>query len=239
MAIYITGDTHGEIDHQKLNRFNFPESNNLTKNDYVIIAGDAGILWSSYSNTCLNHISNRDRKLIDWYNKKNFTTLFVDGNHENHNALNYFPEKIWNGGKVHYISNSIIHLMRGQIYTINGKTFFVMGGADSVDKMCRIENTSWWKNEMPSREEYEEAISNLEKVDFKVDYVITHTCGSSCINDLITYHIEKDTLTKFFDHLEFDLNLKFKHWYFGHHHLDKQIDDRHTCVYDKILRIEE
>ena len=31
--IYITGDTHGEIDISKLNSKNFPQGNSLTKDD--------------------------------------------------------------------------------------------------------------------------------------------------------------------------------------------------------------
>jgi len=31
--------------------------------------------------------------------------------------------------------------------------------------------------------------------------------------------------------------LKFKHWYFGHFHIDAAIDSRFTAVYDKVLEI--
>ena len=45
--IFITGDTHGEIDIAKLNSKNFPQGNDLTKNDYVIILGDFGFIWKN------------------------------------------------------------------------------------------------------------------------------------------------------------------------------------------------
>lgn len=237
--IFITGDTHGNYDKQKLNLHEFPESKHLTKDDYVIIAGDAAILWSSFSPTCPNRISAKDRKLINWYNSRNFTTLFIDGNHENHSALNSLPVTIWNGGKVHKISDSIYHLMRGQVYTIDNKKFFTMGGADSIDKHFRTENISWWKDEMPSNIEYEEAMKNLETNDMTVDYVITHCCGTSYLNDLFTAHFNADPLTQFFNRLEFNFGLQFKHWYFGHHHIDKKIDDKHTCLYYRIEEIKE
>ena len=41
--IYITGDCHGNFE-----RFNpniFPEQNEMTKEDYVIICGDFGGVW--------------------------------------------------------------------------------------------------------------------------------------------------------------------------------------------------
>ena len=72
-----------------------------------------------------------------------------------------------------------------------------------------------------------------------VDYVLTHCCGTSYLNDLFTAHFDQDELTQFLNHLEFDFGLKFKHWYFGHHHQDKQIDEKHTCLYQNIIEIKE
>ena len=43
--IFITGDTHGDIDIQKLSSKNFPKGKTLTKNDYVIVCGDFGLVW--------------------------------------------------------------------------------------------------------------------------------------------------------------------------------------------------
>ncbi|MCI5599128.1 MAG: metallophosphatase, partial [Ruminococcus sp.] len=45
--IYITGDTHQNIDISKLNTKNFPEQKELTKSDYVIICGDFGMVWNN------------------------------------------------------------------------------------------------------------------------------------------------------------------------------------------------
>ena len=136
--IYITGDTHGRHDFVKLLYFAdaHPE---LTKKDYVIIAGDFGGVWS-------------ERGLettLSMYAHLPFTTLFVDGNHENFDMLGSYPVEIWNGGKVHKISQDIIHLMRGQVFEIEGKTFFTFGGATSIDKYLRIEGISWWPRNYP------------------------------------------------------------------------------------------
>ena len=43
------------------------------------------------------------------------------------------PAEQWEGGKVHFIRENVIHLMRGQMYRIQGKDFFVFGGARSHD----------------------------------------------------------------------------------------------------------
>lgn len=34
-----------------------------------------------------------------WLNDRPFTTLFVDGNHENFDLLNAYPVENWHGGK--------------------------------------------------------------------------------------------------------------------------------------------
>ena len=137
--IYITGDTHQNIDISKLNTKNFPEQKELTKSDYVIICGDFGMVWNN---------SKEEMYWRKWLEKKNFTTLFIDGNHENYELLNEFPVIEKFGGKVQEIGKDIFHLMRGEIYTIDGKTFFCMGGAESTDKVYRIEHISWWKEEI-------------------------------------------------------------------------------------------
>lgn len=77
--IFVTGDTHGDY-----NRFRtdiFPEQKSMTKADYVIICGDFG-LWSE---------SKEQKHKLDWLEDKPFTTLFVDGNHENYDLLNAYP----------------------------------------------------------------------------------------------------------------------------------------------------
>ena len=42
--IFVTGDTHGSIDVHKLNHRNF-NYDGMTRNDYIIIAGDFGFIW--------------------------------------------------------------------------------------------------------------------------------------------------------------------------------------------------
>ena len=98
--------------------------------------------------------------------------LWIDGNHENFDMLYQFPLIDKFGGKVREIAPDIYHLDRGQVLTIDGKKIFCMGGARSVDKEYRVEHISWWKEEMPSREEMERAIAALEQNHWRVDYVI-------------------------------------------------------------------
>lgn len=228
--IYITGDTHIPNDIEKLNSLNFPEYKNMTKEDYLIVCGDFGGVWDN---------SNEELYWREWLHNKPWTTLFVDGNHENFNLLNEFPIENKFGGKVHKINDSIYHLIRGQVFTIGGLKFFTFGGASSIDKENRIRNITWWEQEMPSFKEMNEGLDNLEQHNNKVDYIITHTCSTDTLNVIGKLYEfmpkPKDNLNDYLSEIE--KKVKYKHWYFGHFHEDIKIDDRHTLIYEKIVKI--
>lgn len=238
--IFVTGDIHGDIDIHKLSNSNLKCKNiSFSDDDYIIILGDFGLPFSPMDIVDYEKHKGSYYYWINWLSNRKGTYLFVDGNHDNHEWWSTVPITNKFNGKVqiHPHASNVIHLMRGQVYTINNKTFFTMGGAKSVDKAYRKEHISWWKDEMPSKKEYELAIKNLNKYNMTVDYVLSHNCGTSYLQDLVLGHPDSDTLTSFFNHLEFDFGLNFKHWYFGHHHIDKQIDSKHTCVYYNIIEI--
>lgn len=249
--IYITGDTHGN--YRRFDIFNFPEQIKMTKNDYVIILGDFGI-W---------HESAEEEYWFNWLEQKPFTTLFIDGNHENYNRLDNFPVTEWNGGKVQYIKPSIIHLMRGQIYTIENKTFFTFGGASSHDifngildpedflfteklkileennAYFRIKNISWWERELPNEKEFKEGLENLKKNNFKVNYILTHTPDTDLIiklnkdNDLRKKY-KKDQLTDYLK--EIKEKTEYDKWYFGHIHTNINFG-KEESLYKNIKKI--
>ncbi|EJO5347005.1 metallophosphoesterase [Clostridium botulinum] len=229
--IYITGDTHFPNDIEKLNELNFPECKNLTKDDYVIICGDFGAIWNN---------SKQELYWRELLQNKPWTTLFIDGNHENFDLLYQFPVEEWHGGKVHKINNSIYHLMRGQVFNINGLKFWTMGGATSTDKENRIKNISWWEEEIPNQIEMAEGLANLEKHNNEVDYIITHTCSSSTlkkINQIFGFESKpEENLNKYLEIIE--EKVKFRKWYFGHFHEDIEIDEKHTLVFEKIIKIQ-
>ena len=77
--IYITGDCHRN--YERFNTRNFPEQKEMTKDDYVIICGDFGGVWDKEKET------KEETFLLDWLDCKPYTTLFVDGNHENFDRL--------------------------------------------------------------------------------------------------------------------------------------------------------
>lgn len=209
--IYITGDTHGERD--KIN--NLEIQLELTENDYLIIAGDFGFIFNN------NYL---EELILNELSTKPFKILFVDGNHECFPAIFRYPEEMWNGGKVHKIRENIYHLMRGQVFEIEGKKIFTMGGAYSIDRYNRKLNLSWWESELPSLKEMEEAKKNLALHDYKVDYIITHTVPSS-VKWLMGYEVsqEHEEDADFTDFLDEEVRLKvsYKKWFAGHFHINK------------------
>lgn len=77
--IYITGDVHNTIDVKKFNTKNFPEQKNMTREDLVFIAGDFGFPW--FYDLVNKKESAEDKYWLDWFDKKKFTTVVIDGNH--------------------------------------------------------------------------------------------------------------------------------------------------------------
>ena len=230
MAIYVTGDIHGEIDIHKLSSKRlFKNQINLTKNDYLIICGDFGLVW--YYSDMKGYKS--DQYWLKWLANKPWTTLFVDGNHENFDLLETFPIEEWNGGKVqHIVKDKVIHLMRGQIFNIEGNSIFTFGGAASHDKAIRLQGINWWPQEIPRVREESEGIRNLEKHNNEIDYIITH-CAPYSFEDKIFRNYYSNTLTEYFQMLYGNI-ANFKHWYCGHYHISETFDNI-TCLYNKII----
>lgn len=244
--IYITGDTHGDFERFGNNHFS------ANDRDYLIICGDFGGIWDD---------SNREKHWLKWLSEKPFTTLFVDGNHENYDLLQTYPISYWNGGKVHFINDRVLHLIRGQVFNIEGMRFFTMGGASSHDinagileqsdpcfkekrkrldkelALYRINHISWWSEEMSSEDEMKEGILNLQKNDNSVDYVLSH-CAPTSVQDILSNGFYKhDQLT---DYLEIvKASCEFKYWFFGHYHDNQMIGQQFVLLYDKIVPLSD
>ena len=245
--IIVTGDIHGNP-FQRLNLENFPEGKTYTKEDYVIILGDFGLVWDD---------SAMEHSCLDWLENKPWTTLFIDGNHENYDLLNKFPIEEWGGGRVQKIRSSVIHLLRGEVYDIGGYKFLAMGGARSHDiqdgvlevgdprikiwkkddfKLFRINHISWWEEEIPNEEERKNALKNLAENDYKVDYILTHEAPSSdvVLMDHLLYH--PDEYSRWLE-MEIRQKVKYKKWFFGHYHLNLDVNEKETCLFERRIRI--
>lgn len=233
--IYVTGDTHGNIQRFYPNNWEFLDK--LTLRDYVVVLGDFGFLYCDPP-------TKEEQKELEYLSYQKYTTLFIDGNHDNHNLINSYPNISMFGGIVNKINDKVYHLKRGEIYNILDKTFFCFGGAYSVDKCYRTPNLDWWATEYPTDEEIQNAEINLKKFNYKIDYVLTHTVQTSIVDYMDEFamfptfggrNVIPDYVSKVLEHLL--NNITYEHQYFGHFHIDKQIDDKHTCLYYSYRRI--
>jgi predicted phosphodiesterase len=219
--LYITGDTHGDY----WDLFERTKDLGLTSDDTVIICGDFGFIFiDDYFLTKLT--------LLPW------NIAFVDGNHENFDKLESYPVEEWNGGTVHRIAKNIVHLMRGNVFTIEEKTFFCMGGAYSIDKGMRKEGVSWWSRESPSNEEYRTASASLEKHNMTVDYILTHNIPERGFYELGYSPDMHDKELVGFLQWVFE-NVNFKEWFAGHFHIDKVVCDRVRILYGDVVPVSE
>ena len=228
MSFVITGDTHGTLDLPKVVQYFDEHDGEYTEDDYLIILGDVGVCGFSASEERVTRETLRNLPV---------TTLFIDGNHENFEHLNSYEVEEWNGGKVHFVENNIIHLMRGQVFDIDGTSFFTFGGAYSLDKMYRTEGVSWFPEELPTTEEMEEGWMNLEKRDFEVNYILTHT-GPREVVAALGYGDASDEEIPIRQYLQRIADeADFEGWYFGHFHVDEEVEDVFFCMYDEVMEL--
>lgn len=221
--IYVTGDTHGLYDFEKLISFSC-ETRGLSKSDYVIVCGDFGGVWGADT-----------EKTLDFFEALPFGILFADGNHEDYGRMAGYDMTEWNGGKVQIIRPDIIHLMRGQVYTLCERKIFVFGGAESHDKEYRIPGLSWWREELPDAADIAEAHRNLDLHGWNVDYVITHSCDSYTLEKLPVDADRKTEMRESTILCEFENRLTYNHWYFGHYHADCDINQNKTLLYNRVV----
>lgn len=219
--IYVTGDMHGVA-----SRFDDPALRKLRGGDTLIICGDFGFLWDG---------SKEELNVLKKLSRKRYNICFIDGTHENFDMLDKIKVKKWNGGKVHQISDNIFHLMRGQVFTIDGKKIFTMGGGESPDIDIRFEMNTWNEKEIPTREELIEGVTSLQNNNAKIDIIISHEPPAKIKDFLLLQTKDSASITAINTYLE-DVgnNCTFRHWYFGSLHMDKYISKTHVCVYRKI-----
>lgn len=214
--IYVTGDLHG--DKEQINIY-LEKLSELNKSDVLIIAGDFGIPWWTEKISYWKYY--QDIKLLKKLANAPFTLCFVDGNHENYDLLKMYPlEKKW-GGLVQNIEG-VYHLLRGELYTIDGNRIFTFGGATSTDKRYRTEHISWWEEENASQEEKDKGIAVLERTQWNVDYVITHQAPEQFYQVFVQAMIgnsKMNCITQAYL-TEICNRLTYKKWYFGHYHAD-------------------
>lgn len=201
----------------------------LKKGDVLIVCGDFGYIFDG---------GKTEKQVISYLAKRKFVTAFVEGTHDNMEKINRCRTTVWKGGKVHRIKGNLLHLMRGQIFNIEGKTYFTFGGGESIDKDMRISGGTWWREEEPTPIEMADGARQLDEVGCKVDYIITHEPPSLVKSAMLLRHGDSDRVNKLNGYFEeIGRSCTFEHWYFGSLHEDRVITERYTCVFKKTLTV--
>lgn len=245
--IYITGDCHGDF--SRFTEDCFPEQKKMTDKDYIIVLGDFGY-WDK---------SEMMSNTLDWLDSLPFTLLWIDGNHENFDMLNELEVSEWKGGKVHFIRPSIIHLMRGEVFEIDGISFYCFGGASSHDVEggilnpdnpedellaekyhkekipYRVNHYTWWKEELPTIEEINYGRKNLAAHGNDVDVILTHCAPTSIQNLFPAGMYDQNIITDYLD--EVMTTVDYKLWFFGHYHQNLKFGDKMYLLLDHMIRI--
>lgn len=216
--IYITGDTHGQFGHVK----EFCEKYNTTKDDILIILGDAGLNFNGNE-------YDRDRKR--GVERLPITIFAIHGNHEMRpESVDTYKTMKWNGGLVYYEPEfpSLLFAKDGEIFDLDGNKTIIIGGAYSVDKEIRlIRGWKWFEDEQPSDEIKAYVEEQLGKEKWKVDVVLSHTCPLKYepvewfMSGVNQNAVDKST-EKWLDYIENMLD--YNKWYCGHYHGAKKID---------------
>jgi hypothetical protein len=159
--IAATGGTPGTEEYRRLS--SDPVVQSMSRTDFLIILGNCGITAARGDFS----------EAVRLYRSLPCSVLFLDGASDDYDLLADFPPFPWNGGMTQNISRGITRLMRGQVFTLSGKTFFVMGGAGTPGRTDSERYYTWWPEQDISQADVETGMENLDRCGRRVDYILT------------------------------------------------------------------
>ena len=220
--IWLTGDKHGQITPFSENS----KYKKIKKNDTLIVCGDFGFLWNK---------SKQETKNLKWLTKRKYTIAFVDGSNDNYDIISEYPIEDWNGGKIRRISKNIVYLMRGELYDIENTKVLSFGG--SFNDNNSNEETYCLENAYPTKQQIDNVINNIKKVNGEIDLIITHEAPNSIKSCLCNNKDEHNTFTNILEEIRVHSN--FKKWFFGKYHIDKIIPPKYYAVFEDLIKLEK
>lgn len=199
--VYFISDLHANIDFEGLNEY----LQKCSDDDLLILLGDTFLY--------LEETENKSGEFTEKFLAIEKNIAIVDGNHENFEYLDNLPKEEWNGGVVGRLTKNIVHLRRGNVYTIDGEKYFAFGG-------CAV-----------TSDDIHNAHKNLKFHNYNVDYILTHKYENNLFSDDRSNEL-KIQFSEFIDQ-----NVNFKKWFSGHWHKNVEIDEKHIIVYDKLIAV--
>lgn len=214
--IYVTGDIHGDYE-----AFSERRLSRIKGGDKLIVTGDFGFVWDN---------SKKELKNLVKLTRKKFDILFVEGAHENFELLKKYDEADLYLGKAYKLAHNIYCLKRGEIYRIDGKTVFALGGG-----LAPYADNDGQSVSMPTDDELKFAVDNIQSLRRRVDLIITHEAPAS-VKKLIDRNATVNDLNIFLDTVL--RNTEYGHWYFGSLHQDRDVSEKLTCVFEEVHKVE-
>jgi len=203
-VIFYVGDIHGRVDDvAAIDRAAIEAGV-----DIVVQVGDFGIRWTKNC-PIVKYFDKRARQGRPgpiWYT--------CGGNHDNWDKW-FELQEAQSANKTVKLAPACFYIVRGMTIELGGKKHLFFGGAESTDRLMRIEGTSWWADESPSIAEFNTFFDSLESD--KPEVVVTHD-APLCV-DIQRINRDKNptprslqAAVKLAEHKPVD-------WYFGHHHI--------------------
>jgi len=258
MSIYVCGDIHGDIDSI---RNIMAKIDNPTKDDFIIVCGDAGFEYEDY-------IMGHAKKVASQFPG---TWIVLRGNHdsrywdkhtniENYNQWiddKFIVQDGWEIVDDDYFflrqkkyPNIWYVLDAGGIVHLGKYNFLFLPGAYSVDKWYRLRNDYPWnpKEQLTEEERNElyDIVKNWVAYGWSIDFVIGHTFPRKLEPELCYLFMggidqsQVDKTTE--DWLDtvseiYEQSPTFKQYFGGHYHDDKQLNDKYTMLYHTVVNL--
>lgn len=252
MTIYVTGDIHGVSANV---RERVSQIDNPSEDDIIIVVGDAGL---EYGNNIQGSAKREMKKFPGSW-------IILRGNHDtrywrdhtqsigqdkntigNWHFENKFGEDTLVQDKypnIHYIKDE------GGLYNIKDYNCLFVPGAYSVDKSYRLMNHLAYEYE--EQLSYTEAMRLHELAIFnasKINYIFAHTFPNRLepklkylfLDFIDQKQVNKNT-EKWLDVITGEVSRQesFKHFFGGHYHDDKELDQKYTLLYHKVVKLED
>ena len=256
--VFIRGDTHSDFSWLP----QWCEENQTTTNDILIILGDSALRFEGADNW---REKNRKKKVA----AQPITIFCVRGNHDRPyykedgtewediqlencplleqtiiGDLKVYDNEMWHDPNY----PNIWYFQDGGHYKIKDKTFFVYGGAFSVDwEYRRLMGWTWYPNEMVSRQRHIEILDIIDHQHF--NFILTHTCPYewrptdlflSCIDQSKVDNTMEERLTEVEQYVG-----GYDAWFWGHYHANRDYgyiseydwNGTATMLFDKVRKI--
>ncbi len=240
MKVFIVGDTHHDLDLEKINRENLARLK-ISNDDILVHLGDIGVPYFGQENDAI----------YDYYRSLPFDIIVNLGNHENYPWILKQPIIEKYSAKGYRLAENIFAPLIGEIANISSTKLWFYPGGYSIDYFYRRWGESVFAEELPTKKASDAAIEKLINSG-GVDVIISHDGPREFIVSQFGYPIQPQSrhysdlsgsaetrVHPAFALDEIYLNHPdlYQRWYFGHHHKD-YCHGKLCCLFNKIEVLE-